>query len=150
MADNLCEARDIEAAWAAGFFDGEGGTYFHGPDLDYVYGKGSGRVSMKVSQTERGPLDRFQSAVGVGKVHGPYPSKRGYRDVYRWEVTGYAAIQEASWVLWPYLSQVKRTQMLSALERKEAALAKMGKNGGPEKDVVTGRFKTKVFINNGR
>jgi hypothetical protein len=140
----------IERAWAAGFFDGEGGTYYHGPELEYVYGGGSGRISMKVSQVERGVLDRFQAAVGVGKVLGPYPSRRGFQDVYRWEISNYEGVKKAAAALWPYLSDVKREQMTSAMDRKEAALEMKKARGGPDRNRTTGRYEPKVFVNNGR
>ena len=54
-----------ELAWAAGFFDGEG---------CFCFSEAGQYVCVSITQTEREPLDRFERAVGLGKVNGPYGS----------------------------------------------------------------------------
>jgi len=51
----------VEIAWAAGLFDGEGTATFC-----------SGRRRLAVKMADEESVRRFHSAVGVGKVYGPY------------------------------------------------------------------------------
>jgi hypothetical protein len=89
---------EIELAWAAGFFDGEG--CFH---AKLANNKSAKRIPCaSISQKHREVLDRFCKAVGVGKVYGPYA-----HGIYR-----YVAVrQDANVVatkLWPYLGSLKK------------------------------------------
>jgi hypothetical protein len=95
-----------ELAWAAGFFDGEGCTSLE-----------TKSASLKVTITQQHPevLERFISAVGVGKVYGPYyygPKKKA-----RWAINiqSKAAIVALA-KIWPYLGSEKKNQALRSLE----------------------------------
>jgi len=50
---------DVELAWSAGFFDGEGSTFATGD-----------RLHMSIGQRHPAVLERFVSAIGVGRVRG--------------------------------------------------------------------------------
>jgi hypothetical protein len=67
-----------------------------------------------VTQNERGPLERFMSAVGVGSIHGPYPPRRSSE----WHACGKPA-QAAMALLLPYLSGPKQEQLRQAKARIE-------------------------------
>jgi hypothetical protein len=95
---------NAELAWAAGFFDGEGGTYTSGTNLELV-----------LAQIEPLPLLRFAQAVGAGTINGPIPRKRPENDVYRYSVTGLSNIQFVLSQLWPWLGPVKRAQAVEAV-----------------------------------
>lgn len=95
---------ETELAWAAGFFDGEGNTH------QRANRPGLGGLSMQVNQQEPTTLERFGSAVGYGKLYGPY-AERQTGSVYRWLITGHK-VQLAVDRLWPYLSEPKRKQIL--------------------------------------
>lgn len=90
-----------ELAWAAGFMEGEGGFYFSRRD---------GRLLIQVYQNDRRPLDRFQVAVGQGRVGGPYQgsTRKNPRHVYK--VGGNAKVIEVAILLWPYLGEQKQEQ----------------------------------------
>lgn len=108
----------IELAWAAGFFDGEGCTY-----VTRQYDRPrSLRFCMSVTQVDREVLDRFQRALQLGSVRGPfktdYASQRSIKPRWVWRATGNTA-RTAIDRLWPYLSTVKRDQALIAFERWE-------------------------------
>jgi hypothetical protein len=95
----------MEAAWAAGFFDGEGTTGVNRQSRDYPIGRCVYlRLIMVVTQKDRRPLDRFARAVGVGEVT---LDKRGY---HQWRVFNTPRVLTALRVLWPHLSQPKREQ----------------------------------------
>lgn len=93
---------ETELAWAAGFFDGEGCTIIHTKNPSIV---------VYVSQKEPTTLERFVSAVRVGKVY--FSKNYGMWQVSLTSKTAIVALGR----LWPYLSQPKRTQALVALDR---------------------------------
>lgn len=104
-----------ELAWAAGFFDGEGGTYIA------VNKRGRKRenlhVSVRVAQVHRAPLDRFHAAVcDLGYVYGPYKNKRkNHQPCYMFMATCFEHAQAIIAFLWKYLGAVKRQQAAKAL-----------------------------------
>lgn len=93
---------ELELAWAAGFFDGEGCSKHY--------------MTLSVGQKDRRPLDRFAAAVGYGNVTGPYlhGHKKNGDPIYchHWEVSGQKAVAVLR-KLWPYLSEPKREQIKS-------------------------------------
>jgi len=97
-------------AWAAGFFDGEGCFSFS------VAGK---YVCVSVSQTDFEPLLRFQEAVGIGNILGPYDMRKKDRWIrkpqYVYRVNGYERVQAIAAMLWHWLGPAKRAQALHAL-----------------------------------
>lgn len=100
----------IELAWAAGFFDGEGHVSARKGQT------AAWRMVVQANQCDRRVLDRFRAAVGVGYILGPY--KKGpanHRDTYMWRVAGFEQSQAVVAMLWPFLSEVKREQALTAL-----------------------------------
>ena len=93
---------DLELAWAAGFFDGEGSFYSNG---QYP----------RVSIAQRDPivLERFRAAVQVGKVYGPYRE----RYIWQYAANGSANVGHIYTVLGPYLSATKKEQFQQVWER---------------------------------
>lgn len=95
-----------ELAWAAGFFDGEGCTTY---DVQH-------RLKVQIGQIDREVLDRFQRAVGgVGRIYGPYPTKRYPQ--FRYQIHSHEGVQFVVAALWPWPGTIKRKQALNALER---------------------------------
>lgn len=103
---NVMRFNTHELAWAAGFFDGEGHTGCRG--------EGSTVVILAVEQNERAPLERFQRAVRIGRVKGPYRNGTGNAH-YRFSVTRYEDVQFIIALLWKFLSEPKRIQASRAL-----------------------------------
>lgn len=105
---------EIELAWAAGFYDGEGGCYAHLDKRD-----GSVRIQISLKQVDIRPLERFKSAVGVGNIRGPYQGNKAYHQgQYRW----YAYSQNAYTFLekiYDYLSEPKKEQINKVLLKIE-------------------------------
>ena len=89
-----------EIAWAAGFFDGEGNTCVQ-------RGRSGPYLAVNLSQNDRRTLERFISAVGAGKVYGPYP---GRPRIHHWRIVGSKA-ENVLALLWPHLSDAKREQV---------------------------------------
>lgn len=86
-------------AWAAGLFDGEGSTTQSGRSLVICMRQNDPRV-----------LHRFQQAVGLGKVYGPYSEDGGKRQMWQWRATGWKNVQAIIAMLWTFLSPAKREQ----------------------------------------
>lgn len=101
-----------ELAWAAGFFDGEG-CFTSGAK------KGSPRAGkypiVRITQKDRGVLDRFRRAVCLGDVRGPYTSGKT-AVIYSYDAHGVEKTQAIGAMLWRFLSRVKRTQFRTRME----------------------------------
>lgn len=97
-----------ELAWAAGFFDGEGTFYRRSR-------RSRKEFNIEVSQRDRRVLDRFNEAVGHGKVinrNGRGATKPHFMWVcYRREDV-YSTVNK----LWPYLGEVKKEQIIRATD----------------------------------
>lgn len=92
-----------ELAWAAGFFDGEGTT-------SYERSGQHGQLRLQVGQKDRRPLDRFQAALGVGRIYTSHA-----RDIFRWHTNRSADAIAAIGFLWTWLDQPKREQIRRAM-----------------------------------
>lgn len=105
-----------ELAWAAGFIDGEG--WIGAP-------KGTksrclGVLQLNVSQVDPFVLYRLNTALGSGKVSGPY--KKGGRNNqpnYQFNICNFEHTQQAIASLWNWLSPVKKAQAKQALKDLE-------------------------------
>lgn len=111
-------SQDIERAWAAGFFDGEGCT-------SYVRtGRGEHVIAMSIGQTSADGcpevLSRFLSAVVMGKIYGPTQQRSNWTPKYTWQVTGRLMVMAVYALLAPYLSNVKREQYQKSLAAFDA------------------------------
>lgn len=106
---------NIELAWSAGFYDGEGctGTVI----VNKKAGYNNPCFVMAVKQVRIEPLIRFQKAVGR-RIYGPYHRKRndGYKSnpIHQWKANGSFAV-EVYKKLKPYLSKPKVDQAETAL-----------------------------------
>ena len=98
-----------QIAWACGLFEGEGCISVtrqpnpkHPERLYWMRYVG-------VSSTERETLERFQDAVGMGKVNGPYKNgKRNEKPIYHWKAQGYGEMKRLIAMFYPYLSKTRR------------------------------------------
>lgn len=102
-----------EIAWAAGLFDGEGSVSAHAEGKPRKDGTSRVYAKLYVGNTDRRLLDRFQEAVGCGKVRGPYGRKsrgRQIKPMYHWTATHRQARQAAEFLL-PILSPEKRERV---------------------------------------
>ena len=74
---------EIDIAWAAGLFEGEGSL-----SLTPVKNRpNSIKVSASLSMTDKDVVEKFQSVVNFGKVKGPYqPQVKTYKVRWVWEV----------------------------------------------------------------
>jgi len=99
---------DIELAWAAGFFDGEGCIRNNTSSSGTRKYK---HLQIQITQNNREPLDRFQKAIGgYGKI---YQHRAGY---FMYSLARLEQVDEILEKLWPYLCSPKRDQANRAIE----------------------------------
>ena len=104
---------DLNVAWAAGLFDGEGSTTVLKTQRDrYSY------VRMNVPQKDRRVLDKFLSVVCAGTIY-----KANTRDIHSLDIYKQADVEHTLNLLWPYLSEIKKEQALRAYAQVEASRA---------------------------
>jgi hypothetical protein len=106
--------KDIELAWAAGFFEGEGCVYIDkkGPYL---------RINL-AQVDDPYPLERFARAVGIGTVKGPH-KLRDIKRRYAYDLSKGA--REVMEMLAPYLGE--RSKKLA--DFRQACLIDSGERG---------------------
>jgi hypothetical protein len=99
---------EIDRAWAAGFYEGEGS----------ISACGGGRLILSIGQTEREPLDRFERAMPSGAISGPkrQTSPLSRKPFFQFQANGEGAMNCIR-ILWPNLSRRRQTQALRALTR---------------------------------
>lgn len=102
--------REIETAWAAGFFDAEGcaSCFRNSPQLRMY-------PTITIGQEHEEVLIRFMRAVGIGKVYGPYYGNGGSKYSYR--VRGFSRTAAVMLLLWENLGSIKRNQFDRVLDR---------------------------------
>src|SRR5438552_9315344 len=103
-------------ACAAGFFNGEGHIGYHDRAIRSVTWRSRG-LQLSISQVERGVLDHFRAAVGLGSVGGPYDRShyKNHQDIFEYQVARFEHVQAIIAMLWPWLSVVKREQARHSL-----------------------------------
>lgn len=98
-------------AWAAGLFDGEG--WASSARYNRKTGGMTATLSLGVGQAHREVLDRFRAALGFGSVTGPTKSRKTLMWSYR--VHGFEKVQAVFAMLWPWLGEIKRAQVVKVL-----------------------------------
>jgi hypothetical protein len=106
-------ATDVEIAWAAGVFEGEGCVTLA------LRPSGRPRVQMYVVSTDRDVLDRFAAVVGAGKVYGPY-ERAARKPISRWAGGSWALLERLSSEWSPYLSQRRSARFREVLGQRPA------------------------------
>src|SRR5205814_9814301 len=96
-----------QAAWAAGFFDGEGSVLIEG-DARWP------AVAMSIPQASASGvppvLEQFRDIVRAGTISGPrmVPSPWSKLPQYRWQLTRFAEVERVVALLYPHADVVKR------------------------------------------
>lgn len=110
---------DIEIAYAAGLFEGEGTTVV----TRWYYPKGKTRqlrktpqIKLRVGMTDLAPLHRLQLAFGGG-IYGPYGHKKKRKDggdlkiYWLWNLDSPPAVKAALTAMEPFLSPRRLEQV---------------------------------------
>lgn len=101
-----------EVAWAAGFFDARGSTTVGNRVRP---GHLFQNISLAIKSVMRGQLDRFEAAVGLGYVYGPYKGTGGRQAWWMYRASGFEMCQAIIAMLWPWLGTAKRAQAVARL-----------------------------------
>jgi hypothetical protein len=105
-----------ELAWAAGFYEGEGGIY-NGLSQGIYH-----RVTLHVTQSTPATLYRFRKAVGYGAIYGPYARrlrKDGTPSIqYQVRVHGTVQVGRVLVSLWPYLTHETKLKVKTIWRNK--------------------------------
>lgn len=99
--------QQIDIAWAAGFYEGEG---------HLSYRTGNGGPLVVINQCNKEPLDKLQALFG-GQVYGPKKVKGGRQDVYIWNLTKHTESRSFIYSIFPYLSDKKQKDTLDKIDR---------------------------------
>lgn len=103
---------DVDYAWAAGFWDGEGNV-----SVTFIGPHKRPRLVVQIAQVQKELLDRFQKIVEFGNVLGPYePRTKNSQPYYVWRVEGVTHLESLYEKIGYYLSHPKRWQMNEALK----------------------------------
>ena len=90
----------MDVHYAAGLFEGEGNVTSY-----------KTRATAQIAMTDLEPLERFQSAVGMGRAMGPYgPYQPNRKAFWRWAVTSQVEVVRLGELLSPLLSPRRRLQ----------------------------------------
>ena len=118
-------SQEERAAWAAGFFDGEGTIGVYG-DPRWP------QVTMEIPQASESTvpetLQRFQRFVGAGTVAGPRAARSPWSKLpqYRWRLTRFVDIERVVATLYPYADVLKRERMVACLDGVRATRSRRG------------------------
>lgn len=115
---------EIEIAWAAGLFEGEGCF-----TLSKVKNrKDSIKVSAVIGMTDKDVLDRFAFIMGFGNIKGPYKSSYPTgKQRYTWEVQNQPDVLKTIELLLPFLLSRRREKALEIKQEIESRLySKLG------------------------
>lgn len=121
---------EVDRAWLAGFYDGEGNATFTSNGRKKnglkVY-----TVRIKIAQKTRGVLDRIQELTGLGKVYGPYTTKG--KTYFQYAVHRRKEMEQFRDVIWPYLYEVKQEQFERVFKSHRMDSAHLPKTDSAEK-----------------
>ena len=133
---------DLELAYAAGLFDGEGCIYVH-PRKCYPY--------LHVQMADREPLDFLQRIFG-GKIYPKKAQRSHHRPTFQWQLCGDAARKAAS-LMYPFF-QLERKKLNAAAinwcSRREAQRICAANNSSSPKRRRLPKSQLSLFKDEGR
>jgi len=112
--------KEIDLAWLAGFFDGEGTICISPQKISHHYA-----LCISVASIDRWILEWFSLAFN-GKVNRQYRAKGNKRELWFWRIVDHQG-EVALRTLLPYL-KLKKPQAELALEFREARSYHKGQN----------------------
>jgi hypothetical protein len=95
---------DVDYAWAAGLFEGEGSVMISPKDIP----------CLSLAMSDEDVVRRFADIVGRGRINGPYQYGKG-KPMWYWKVTGLEATFEVGQKIWHLLGERRRTRYAECL-----------------------------------
>lgn len=108
-----------QLAWAAGLFDADGNTTHKGGTRKTKSRTAAIRyrnLNLTVSKTDVELVQKFQKAIGRGRICGPYMNPKKQRVIYRFCATSFEDVQYVLCLLWKWLGTTKREQARRAIQ----------------------------------
>lgn len=95
---------EIEIAWAAGLFEGEGNIYSH-----------NGRNwELNITSTDKDVIDKFHAIMGVGsRYSGTRPNRK---TTYKWTTSRALEVKRILHLLMPHFGERRRAKAIEAVE----------------------------------
>lgn len=103
---------DLDRAWAAGLFDGEGSTSLFRSAYNRE-GKARLYARCQLGQKDPGVLLKFHSIVKVGSIRERVMNLAPF---YDWTCQAMLDVGIVENLLWPHLGEVKRNQLRRTIE----------------------------------
>lgn len=100
-------SRDVEIAWAAGLFEGEGS-----------FRKAKTSVVATVTSTDFDVLEKFAEIVGVGRLWGPRQREAHLKPIWDWIASGDDAIAVVE-AFAPHLGRRRTEQVRAVMEWRQ-------------------------------
>jgi hypothetical protein len=113
---------EVEIAWAAGLFEGEGCWNVYLPPSRRKVGRRQLQPQMKLAMTDGDVVRRFAGIVGCGSLRDR-PRQHGkshWKPTYEWNLYRRADIQCLIRFFWPYLGERRRGKAQEILDLGEA------------------------------
>lgn len=96
----------VDAAWAAGLFEGEGCITTHG--------KRKHALKLTLKMCDKNVVERFYNIVGSGRMYGPYNNGGNRQDHWEWSAVCKQARDIAEWLV-PLLSPRRQARFQEVL-----------------------------------
>lgn len=96
--------RELEIAWAAGLFEGEG--------CFSIWNRKSGWVNpgLQLTSTDRDVIDRFCRVLGIGRVYTIKKPSAAGKTMYHWTAAGPENLRQVYELFSPYLGERRRAR----------------------------------------
>lgn len=111
-------SREIDIAWAAGLFEGEGSCY--------IVNSQNRRPTLELSSTDEDVVKRFMTIVGVGKLYTF--DRKGHKSGWRWMTGKKSEVVIVLELLMPYLGIRRLAAANELMERTTTMVSRLSKN----------------------
>jgi len=103
---------DVERAWLAGMYEGEGSLVaVKRPQRRSIY------PSLSVYSTDLDVVQKFGRLVGFGKIHGPYWQRLATKPIWRWNANGWCSIRTFLLLVGEHLCMRRRNRFDEVLSQ---------------------------------
>lgn len=101
---------EVETAWAAGLFEGEGGWYA------YVRPTGKVQMQARLGMTDRDVVEHFAAVVGCGTVKRSQSNRSNEKPMWTWSVYEAERVRRVIALFLPYMGERRRARALEVLD----------------------------------
>ena len=105
---SLADCRDVDLAWLAGLYEGEGSVSAIHRAGDRI---GAPRLCVVIGMTDYDVIERAQQVVAMGRIFGPYSQGKYPRakPMWQWRVQRADQATALLLALWPWLHARRRS-----------------------------------------